>query len=477
MTRTRFRSRWLVAWDGRGHRWVPNGELVIEDDTIVHAGASYPDAVDREIDASDALIAPGFVNVHVHAGPLSAGRRFDDHVSPGGTRLGFLQYGAPPAGAPAGAVDDARGQALTTVRDLLSGGTTTAVEIGGETGVPAAAMRDAGSSVGLRLVLGRGFRSRDYVTRRDGTVGYRDRPDGGLASLREAIAFAAKIRDTDDPWMGAMLFPLQVDTCSEALLREAYAAATDLGIPMQIHGAQTRFESDVLARETGRTPVEHLQAADALGPRTIVAHAVLLDHHPMFVDTLRTGSEAGKDLMLLAEKGAAVAHCPVAMARRGMSLWTYRSYRDAGVRVAIGTDTYPRDLVEEMRWAMYLSRVQDGRPEVPTSWDVLASATSVAADLIGRPDLGRLGVGRRADLQIVELSAPRIAAVGDPVGAWIHTAGSSAAREVWVGGSRRFARAGSDDHGADRRPRRPADAPIGDEGRRRRWDGSSEATS
>jgi cytosine/adenosine deaminase-related metal-dependent hydrolase len=431
--RTRIRSRWLVAWDGAEQRWIPGGELVIEDDRVVYVGASYEGPVDRDVDASDALVAPGFVNVHVHAGPLAAGRAFDDHAGPDASRLGFLQYAAPREDAGVGTSRDTTAEARATVDDLLRGGVTTAVEIGGETGVPPEAMRDAGAEAGLRLVLGRGFRSRDYVKLPGGGVGYRPRSDDGRGALEAAIAFATRVRDLDDPWLGAMLFALQVDTCSPALLREAYAAADDLELPLQIHAAQTRFELDVLAREVGRTPVGQLLASGALGPRTMLAHGILLDHHP----GARGPADRATDLDLLAAHGASVAHCPVAMARRGMLLASYGRYLQAGIPVAIGTDTYPRDLVAEMRWAVYLSRVADATPAAPTSWHGLTSVTSLAADRIGRPDLGRLAPGTRADFQIVDVGPPRIAHVHDPVAAWVHGGTAELVREVWTGGVRR----------------------------------------
>ena len=42
--------------------------------------------------------------------------------------------------------------------------------------------------------------------------------------------------------LGAMLCPSQVDTCSPELLKEAQQAARRLGIPMQIHAAQSVVE-------------------------------------------------------------------------------------------------------------------------------------------------------------------------------------------------------------------------------------------
>lgn len=431
MTVTRVRTRWLIAWDGSAHRTISGGELVFEGDRVLHAGTPWKGPSDRIMDASEALVAPGFVNLHVHAGSLAAGRPFDDFAGPRAQTLGFLQYGAPPEHA-ADAEREAPGPAAgATVAELLRSGTTCAAEIGGETGVPPDALRHAGKELGLRLVLGKGFRSRDYVTRADGSVGYRERPDRGAGAFAEALAFAREVVAAEDPWVGAMLFPLQVDTCEPELLEAAYRSAEELGIPLQVHGAQTPHEVDVLASRYGRSPVEHLEAAGALGPRTILAHAILLPHHSW----LRDRSTA--DLERVAASGAAVAHCPVAMARRGLSLESYGRYLRAGVPVVIGTDTYPRDLTAEMRWAVYLSRIADRRAAAPTAGDALTSVTTVPADRIGRPDLGRLAQGARADFQVVDLDRYRTGPVVDPVSTWVHAGVAENVRSVWTGGVER----------------------------------------
>ena len=431
MTVTRVRSRWLLAWDGGEHVVVPNGELVLDGDRVVHAGSAWRGRSDQVVDAGEALVAPGFVNVHVHAGPLAAGRAYDDRADPQAQSLGFLQYVARPEGEGPDPMQDAAVAARATVAELLRGGTTCAVEIGGETGVPPEAMADAGAELGLRLVLGKGFRSRDYVRHDDGSVGYRNRPDLGAGAFAAAVAFAREIVRRDDPWLDAMLFPLQVDTCNADLLRAAYEVAEELGIALQVHGAQTPFEVDALERQQLGSPVEHLQAAGALGPRTILAHAVLLRHHSW------RREKSSRDVELLAASGAGVAHCPVAMARRGLCLESFGSYLDAGIPLAIGTDTYPRDLVAEMRWATYLSRIVDRRSASPTAAEALAAATTVPADLIGRHDLGRLARGMRADFQIVDLDRLRTSPVVDPVGAWIHAGVAESVRAVWTGGIER----------------------------------------
>jgi imidazolonepropionase-like amidohydrolase len=68
--------------------------------------------------------------------------------------------------------------------------------------------------------------------------------------------------------------------------------------------------------------------------------------------------------------------------------------RAAGVRVGFGTDLMG-ELEDEQLNGLRLQAEVDG------IWTALASATSVNAELIGRPDLGRVAEGCAADLLIL----------------------------------------------------------------------------
>ena len=62
---------------------------------------------------------------------------------------------------------------------------------------------------------------------------------------------------------------------------------------------------------------------------------------------------------MLASSKATVAPCPLVHARRGIRLESFQRYLDAGVNVTLGIDTYPRDIISEMRLASFLSKIVD----------------------------------------------------------------------------------------------------------------------
>ena len=57
----------VVGWSGTGHEIIPNGSVVIEDDSVKAVGTDKSEPVDRVIHAAGKIVSPGFVNLHVHS--------------------------------------------------------------------------------------------------------------------------------------------------------------------------------------------------------------------------------------------------------------------------------------------------------------------------------------------------------------------------------------------------------------------------
>jgi 5-methylthioadenosine/S-adenosylhomocysteine deaminase len=114
---------------------------------------------------------------------------------------------------------------------------------------------------------------------------------------------------------------------------------------------------------------------------------------------------------------------------------------DRGVRVGLGTDGPASndglDLLADVRLAASLARLREGSATALTAAEALWLATGAAADAIGRPDLGRLAVGRRADLVHVDTRDLGFEPVLDPADLLTHLVWSGTSRlvrDVWVGG-------------------------------------------
>ena len=76
----------------------------------------------------------------------------------------------------------------------------------------------------------------------------------------------------------------------------------------------------------------------------------------------------------------------------------WQRYSELGINIALGSDTYPRDMILNMRTASYHGKVMSHNYKAATAADVFTAATLGGARSLGRDDLGRLVPGARADI-------------------------------------------------------------------------------
>jgi cytosine/adenosine deaminase-related metal-dependent hydrolase len=120
--------------------------------------------------------------------------------------------------------------------------------------------------------------------------------------------------------------------------------------------------------------------------------------------------------------------------RRGIAMQTFGGYWRRKLTVGIGTDTFPHNMLEEIRNALYTSRIIAEDPFDVTLADGLHAATLGGAAALGRDDIGRITPGARADLVVVDLSDPAMRPVRDPLRSLIYSAAERAVRHVFVDG-------------------------------------------
>jgi cytosine/adenosine deaminase-related metal-dependent hydrolase len=120
----------------------------------------------------------------------------------------------------------------------------------------------------------------------------------------------------------------------------------------------------------------------------------------------------------MGEAGVSISHCPINIIRRARVLDNWRRYTELGINITLGSDTYPRDVILNMRTASYHGKVMSHDYKSATAADVFSAATLNAAKSVGRDDLGRLEPGARADIILIDLTGRgtlRMGPVRDPV--------------------------------------------------------------
>jgi len=425
--RTLIQGGWVVGFDGRGHELIPNGCVVFEGDRIIHVGHQFDGKVDRRVEARGKLISPGLINCHLHSATNAGQAVLLDGLKADYFGSNFVGYLAPRRGAPPPRVGDTAELAgAYGLWSALRAGATTILDVGTMPGGPAAFTRVAGE-LGVRAYLGPGFRSADYVFDGDRVAWAWDEPKG-KAGLERAVAF---IKEYDGAFNGrtrAMLYPGQMDTCTVELLREARRWADELNVPMQFHAAMNLREFNRILEQHGKTPIELLHSIGFLKPRTGLGHCVFHNGHSW------CRYPYGDDLRRLADSGVTVVHAPYKYAKMGIHFESFERYRALGINLAIGTDTYPQDLVHEMRWAALMCRLADGSFRVGRPQDVFDAATLGGARHLGRDDLGRLAPGAKADIIVVDLLRIHYGAVHDPIKSLVECGSGADVETVIVDG-------------------------------------------
>jgi 5-methylthioadenosine/S-adenosylhomocysteine deaminase len=405
--RTLIRGGWVVGFGGTAHELLRDGVVVYEDDRIVHVGHRFDGTADRTIDARGKLVMPGLVNCHLHLGSNATHAFFLDQTRADYFGSNFYAYAVGRRGT-----GDPREHDRTEVQQLyglwsaIRGGATTVVDVGTRNAPDVA--RLAGE-IGARVYIGPAFKSYSYAYDEHGQIQWDADTRSGSAGLQRALAFAREHDGSHNGRVRCLLYPAQLDTCSPDLLRETRRAATESGLRITLHTAMNLVEFHKIVREHRQTPLEFLAGLGFLGPDVLLGHCVFHAHHSWthypYVD----------DLRILADSGASVAHAPYKYAKMGIKLESLDRYRRLGINVALGTDTFPQDLVAEMRQASLMARFADGSYRVGKPSDVFDAATLGGARALGRDDIGRLAPGARADLLVVNLQSMQYGAVRDPI--------------------------------------------------------------
>lgn len=399
-----IRGGWVVGYGGATHASIRNGVVVYEGNRILHVGRDFTGIADVVIDAPGMLVAPGFIDVHTHSGDRAGHRLITDGGRPeyfgtplldAGVRPHSLGH-APPLPA-ANAAARLELEAAFTVAELLRNGVTTFVEFGAHQGMQEAILRQV-DRFGIRAYLGPGFYCGEWEADAQGML-VRDLDEAtGERTFRAALDYIARIDGHSSGRVRGLLVPRSVEACTPGLLRRAREMADELNLPMATHAAYSVLEFHDVMRRYHMTPIEVLDSVDMLRPTVNIGHGNFIADNP------NLNYSGGRDLALMGKSGVTVSHCALNIIRRARTLDTWDRYRNAGVNLALGTDTYPRDMIMNMRMASYLGKVTSHNLRAATAGQVFEAATLGGSRALGREDLGRLAPGALADIVIIDLS-------------------------------------------------------------------------
>lgn len=259
---------------------------------------------------------------------------------------------------------------------------------------------EAAQSIGVRFHPTRGAMS---IGVSDGGLP----PDSLVEGEAEILNDCIRVIDAfHDPSEGSMcrvgIAPCSPFSVSRGLMRDAAVLARDKGVMLHTHLAENDEDIAYSMEKFGCRPGQYAQDLGWTGDDVWHAHCVKLDQ---------------SEISLFARSGTGVAHCPCSNCRLGSGIAPVRAMRDAGVPVGLGVDGSASNdagnLVAEARMAMLLQRVSKGA-DAMSAREALEIATRGGADVLGRPECGRIAVGKRADIALWDVSGIESAGSWDP---------------------------------------------------------------
>lgn len=233
-------------------------------------------------------------------------------------------------------------------------------------------------------------------------------------------ASAASSSESPTVRVGAAIHSVRAVEPAEIEIVAAWAAAHDA--PLHAHVSEQPAENEQCLVAYGMTPTALLARRGALGERFTAVHATHV-------------SDA--DVAALGDSRSTVCLCPTTERDLADGIGPARAMRDAGSRLALGSDSHAViDLFEEARAVELDERLATnvrGHHDAPS---LLRAASEGGHASIGWPDAGRIEVGALADLVSVRLDSVRTAGTGEQsvLEAAVFAATAADVHHVVVGG-------------------------------------------
>jgi len=249
----------------------------------------------------------------------------------------------------------------------------------------------------------------------------------GPQGQEKSLEFALRHRGGAGGRITTALAPHAPYTVDDADLTATAELARTHGLPVHLHAAENRDQTDVSLDRHGVTPIEVLERTGILDTDVLIAHGTGITE---------------RDLPVLERAAGRVA---VATAPRGYLKFAWptttpiRALRDIGVPVGLATDgaasNNSLDVWESMTLTALVQKSSTGDPRWLTSRQALHHATLQSARAVGLADaVGTLAPGRRADIVLVDLTGPHTQPVHDLAATLVHSARAGDVRTTIVDG-------------------------------------------
>ena len=411
--------------------FVGAADILVRDGVIdsVGPGIAAPDDA-AAVDASRRLLHPGLVNAHTHGhGNLS--RSMGDRIT-----LELLLASAPHM-SPYQSVEEKRVSATIGAAEMLLKGCTACYDLFVEFPFPTeegiAAVADAYAQAGMRAVIAPMMAD---MTMYEAIPGLMDAlpPELqtavvplGLPPWQETLG---RMREILRNWRAdrAMVRPAVAPTiplhCRDEFMIGCRDLAAEFDVGIHTHLAESKVQAVVGSRRYGRSLTAHIEQLGLLGPQFVAAHGVWLDDD---------------DMRRIGAHGGSVAHNPASNMRLGSGVADAVGMLEAGINLAIGTDAATcNDNLNMYEALHFAAAASHARGPDPARWisapQVFTAATMGSARALGFDRIGRIAPGYAADIVFLDLDAPTLIPLNEPMIQMVLAEDGTSVQDVMVGG-------------------------------------------
>lgn len=201
--------------------------------------------------------------------------------------------------------------------------------------------------------------------------------------------------------------------------------SNELNLPVQMHIHETEHEVESFFSEHGVRPLTRLKEVGLLSPLLNAVHMTQLNEG---------------EIDWLAEAGCHIIHCPQSNMKLASGICPTRQLIEAGINLAIGTDgaasNNDLDMIDEMRTASLLSKLDYLDPTAMSAYQALYAATMGGANALGlQQEIGSLEAGKAADFITLDLNRIATQPVYNPISQIVYSACRDQVTNLWVNGS------------------------------------------
>ena len=350
------------------------------------------------IDGRGKFAVPGFINAHTHAS-MTLLRSYADDLA----LMDWLNNHIWPIEGKMKADDIRIGAELAAV-EMIKGGTTTFVDMYGPNMEEVAKVVEKS---GLRGVLCRGI------------IGIFD----GDEKLATNVELYKNWNGKADGRIKIMFGPHAVYTCPPDFLKKIYNEATKVGAEIHMHMNETLDEINDCMKNYGKRPFEVVVETGLLDLGFLAAHCVHLSEN---------------EIEIMAEKKVRVAHNPGSNMKLASGVSPVTKLFEKNICVGLGTDGASSnnnlDMLEEIRLAAILHKVDKLDPLAIPALEALKMGTEYGAQAVGIENIGKIAEGYKADITLFDMNSAEWLPCYNPVSLLVYSANSSSVDTVIVDG-------------------------------------------